>query len=177
MHLVNNFNHKEEQTVADEKKNVPIRKSTPGLQRNDSAFEEIEHMFDDFLNRRFIMPSWLPHMRKTELADIATSIDMFEDGDDLVVKAELPGMKKEDINVDLNDDLLTISGEKKSEDRTERVDFHRVERTFGSFTRRLRLPMDIKSDKVKASFKDGVLEIRMPKSDAAKQNVKKIKVD
>jgi HSP20 family protein len=101
---------------------------------------------------------------------------MFEEGDHLVIKAELPGMKKEDLNIDLKDDVITISGEKKSEEKTERKDFHRVERTFGSFTRRLRLPVEIKADKVEASFKDGVLEIKMPKSEAAKQNAKKIAI-
>jgi HSP20 family protein len=146
------------------------------LKKYLSPFEEMEHMFNDFFQQRFLAPSWMPRLKFPELGGVSTSVDMFEEGNDLVVKAELPGMKKEDINVDLKDDVITISGEKKSEEKTERKDFHRVERTFGSFLRRMRLPVGIKADQVKASFKDGVLEIRMPKSEAAKQNVKKIAV-
>ena len=162
--------------MADEKKVVPAEKPTRELQRRESPFDELEHMFDDFLNRRFLLPSLFPRLKRPDLAEVSTSIDMFEEGNELVVKAELPGMKKEDLNVDLKDNYITISGEKKSEERTDRVDYHRVERSFGSFVRRLRLPVEIKADKVKASFCDGVLEIRMPKSEAPKETVKKIKV-
>lgn len=161
--------------MSDEKKvaaNGPKRE----LQKHSSPSEEMERAFNDFLLQRFFTPSGMPRFKFPELGDVLTSVDMFEEGDNLVIKAELPGMKKEDINVDLKDDVITISGEKKSEEKSERKDFHIVERTFGSFTRRLRLPVEIKADKVEASFKDGVLEITMPKSEAAKQNAKRIAV-
>lgn len=86
-------------------------------------------------------------------------------------------MNKNEISIDFSGDVITISGEKKSEERTERKDYYRVERSFGSFSRRLRLPVDIQIDKTHALFKDGVLEIRMPKSEAAKQKVRKITVE
>lgn len=162
--------------MSDEKKEVTVSEPKRELQKYSSQFEEMERIFNDFFQKRFFVPSWIPHFKFPELADVSTAVDMFEEGDNLVIKAELPGMKKEDINVDLKDDVITISGEKKSEEKTERKDFHRVERSFGSFTRRLRLPVEIKADKVEASFKDGVLEIKMPKSEAAKQNAKKIAV-
>jgi len=162
--------------MSDEKKDVTESGSKREIQKYSSPFEELERMFNDFFRQRFFAPSWIPHFKFPELADVSTVVDMFEEGDNLVIKAELPGMKKEDINIDLRDDVITISGEKKSEEKTERKDFHRVERSFGSFTRRLQLPVEIKADKVEASFKDGVLEIKMPKSEAAKQNAKKIAV-
>ena len=166
--------------MANEKQDIPVKKSSgeqqSQMQKFTSPLEEMERVFDDLFQRRFFAPSWMPRFKLPEFTDVSTSVDMFEEGDNLVIKAELPGMKKEDINVDLKDDVITISGEKKSEEKTERKDFHRVERSFGSFTRRLRLPVEIKADKVEASFKDGVLEIKMPKSEAAKQNSKKITV-
>jgi len=162
--------------MSDEKKEVTVTGPKSALKKHSSPIEEMERMFNDFFQQRFFAPSWMPRFKFPELADVSTSVDMFEEGDNLVIKAELPGMKKEDLNIDLKDDVITISGEKKSEEKTERKDFHRVERTFGSFTRRLRLPVEIKADKVEASFKDGVLEIKMPKSEAAKQNAKKIAI-
>lgn len=162
--------------MSDEKKEVTVTGPKSELQKYLSPLEEMEHMFNDFFQQRFFAPTWMQRFKFPELTDVSTSVDMFEDGDNLVIKAELPGMKKEDINVDLKDDVITISGEKKTEEKTERKDFHRVERSFGSFTRRLRLPVEIKADKVEASFKNGVLEIKMPKSEAAKQSAKKIAV-
>lgn len=163
--------------MSDEKKEVTVTGPKSALKKYSSQFEEMEQMFNDFFKQRFFAPAWMPHFKFPELADVSTSVDMFEEGDNLVIKAELPGMKKEDINVDLKDGVITISGQKKSEEKTERKDFHRIERSFGSFTRRLQLPVEIKADKVQASFKDGVLEIKMPKTEAAKQKAKKIAVN
>ena len=133
-------------------------------------------MFEDFFQRRFFAPSWMPRFKFPDITEVSASVDMFEEGKDLVIKAEIPGMKKEEISIDFSGDAVTISGEKKSEERTERKDYYRVERSFGSFTRKMRLPVDIKVDKAQASFKDGVLEIRMPKSETEKQKVRKIPV-
>lgn len=168
--------------MAEEKRDVAVK--GPGevqkaeLKRYVSPFEDMERMFEDFVQRRFFAPSWMPRLKLPELGDIdvSTSIDMFEEGDDLVIKAEIPGMKKEEISIDFADDAITISGEKKSEEKTERKDYYRVERSFGSFSRRLRLPVEIQVDKAHATFKDGVLEIRMPKSEHEKQKVRKIAV-
>lgn len=166
--------------MSEEKQEIEVRKSgaeqRKGLQRNYSAVDEMERIFDDFFQKRFFAPSWIPRLKFPEFADVSTSVDMFEEGDDLVIKAEIPGMKKDEISIDLSDDAVTISGEKKSEERTERKDYYRVERSFGSFCRKLRLPVEIQIDKVHAQFTDGVLEIRMPKSDREKKSVHKIKV-
>ncbi len=71
-------------------------------------------------------------------------------------------MKKEEIDVKLSDNTITISGEKKKEEKVEKKDFYRMERSYGSFTRAFRLPSEVQADKVKAQFKDGILEIRVP---------------
>ncbi len=166
--------------MSENKHEVAVNKSGSELQRESSRylspFEEMDHMFEDFFNRRFFAPTWMPRMRFNEMGDMSASVDMFEDGADLVIKAELPGMKKEEISIDFSGDVVTISGEKKSEEKTERKDYYRVERSFGSFCRKLRLPVEIQVDNAKASFKDGVLELRMPKSERVKNNVRKITV-
>jgi HSP20 family protein len=166
--------------MSDEKKDVtltgPKGERARDLQKYSSPFGEMERMFNDFFQQRFFTPSWMPRFKFPEMTDVSTSVDMFEEGDELVIKAEIPGMKKEEISIDFAGDVVTISGEKKSEERTERKDYFRVERSFGSFSRKLQLPVEIQVDKAKASFKDGVLEIRMQKSDAEKQKVRKITV-
>lgn len=166
--------------MANGKKEVAAKKAAPAqkqeVQKFPTSFQEMEQMFEDFFQRRFYTPSWMPRFKFPEAPDVSASVDMFEEGKDLVIKAEIPGMKKEEISIDFAGDTITISGEKKSEERTERKDFHRVERSFGSFSRRLRLPVEIQIDKSQASFKDGVLEIRMPKSETAKQKARKITV-
>jgi len=118
----------------------------------------------------------MPRFKFPELTDISTSIDMFEVGNELVIKAELPGIKKDEISINFTDDAITISGEKKTEEKTERKDYYRVERSFGSFTRKIRLPVEIQVEKAHASYNDGVLEIRMPKSAAELKKVRKIEI-
>jgi len=166
--------------MASEKKEVAVaggkNEQKSALQKYTSQFEDMERMFNDFFQQRFFAPSWMPRIKFPDLTDVSTSVDMFEEGDALVIKAEIPGMKKEEISIDFTGDVVTISGEKKSEEKTERKDYYRVERSFGSFSRKLQLPVEIQIDKATASFKDGVLEIRMPKSEAAKQKSRKIPV-
>lgn len=167
--------------MPDEKKEISVTEPKSGrtseLQKYTTAFEDMERMFNDFFHQRFFTPSWMPRLKFPELTDVSTSVDMFEDGDELVIKADMPGMKKEDISIDFADDVISISGEKKTEEKVERKDYFREERSYGSFSRKLRLPVEIQIDKTSASFKDGVLEIRMPKSETEKQKVRKIKVD
>ncbi len=133
-------------------------------------------MFDDFFHRPFFFPAMFPRMRSLEAKAAAPRVDMFEDGDDLVIKAEIPGMKKEDLDVSISEDLLTITGEKKSEEKTEEKDFYYEERSFGAFIRKLRLPIETETTKASATFQDGVLEIRIPKSPVAKEKVKKLEI-
>jgi HSP20 family protein len=142
-----------------------------------SPFEEMERWFEEAFRRPFFAPSWMPRLRIPDVGTSYPSVDIFEDGNDVIVKAELPGMKKEDIEVNISDDVITISGEKKTEEKVEKKDYYRLERSFGSFTRTLRLPAETHTDKAKASFRDGILEIRLPKTEEEVRKMKKITVE
>jgi HSP20 family protein len=96
------------------------------------------------------------------------AIDLYEDKDNLIVNAELPGMKKEEIDVSLHDGALSISGERKSEQRVENAENYRSERFVGRFHRTVTLPSPVSGDKVKAQYKDGILTITLPKTEEAK---------
>ncbi|HKK02010.1 MAG TPA: Hsp20/alpha crystallin family protein [Desulfuromonadales bacterium] len=162
----------------EEKKQKSELEVMPGANRWGLApFDEMERWFDDFFRRPFLTSSWLPRVRFPEIGEITPSVDVYEDKNDVVVKAEIPGMKKEDITVSISDEVMTISGEKKAEENVEKKNYHRIERSFGSFTRRLRLPPGIQEDKVKAVFRDGILEVRIPRTEAAKQKARQIKIE
>jgi HSP20 family protein len=144
-----------------------------------SPFETMERWFEEAFRRPFSLlgPSWLPRLRATEMEEAIPSVDIFEEGDNVVVKAELPGIKKEDVDVSMTDNVISISGEKKKEEKVERKNYYREERSYGSFTRSFRLPMEVQTDKAKASFKEGVLEIRIPKTEEAKKREKKVSIE
>jgi len=138
---------------------------------------DIDEMFENFLGRR-IRPFWPERWWPASGLEITTpTVDLYEEKDDIVVKAELPGMEKDDIEINLTDDRLTIKGEKKQEQETKRENYYRSERSYGSFIRTLDLPREVQTDKVKAAFKNGVLEIRLPKTEEAKKKETKVKVD
>jgi HSP20 family protein len=101
-------------------------------------------------------------------ADIGPALDLYEDKDNLTVSAELPGMKREEIEVSLHDGALTISGERKSEKNSEKGQAYRSERFFGRFQRTVALPSSVAADKVKATYKDGILTVTLPKTEEAK---------
>jgi HSP20 family protein len=103
------------------------------------------------------------------------SVDVSETKDALLVKAEVPGMNAKDIDISLSNDVLTIKGKKEQEKEEEGENYHRIERSYGSFTRSIRLPREVQSDKIKASYMNGVLTINLPKSGEGKEI--KIKVD
>lgn len=136
-----------------------------------SPFREMERYFDELFRHPFSLfgyPAW----KRGQLARssiVSPTVDIFEDGNDVVVKAEIPGITKDDLKVDITDDSITISGEKKQEKEVNREDYHRLECSYGSFRRSFRLPETVESDKAKATFRDGILEIRMPKSETSKK--------
>ncbi|HEY5600017.1 MAG TPA: Hsp20/alpha crystallin family protein [Candidatus Manganitrophaceae bacterium] len=104
------------------------------------------------------------------------SVDMYEDKDQIVVKAELPGVRKEDVSLALTEDILTIKGERKYEREEKRENYFRLEGSYGMFHRALQLPRPVKFDAVKAEFKDGVLKIILPKAEESKTREIKIEV-
>jgi HSP20 family protein len=97
------------------------------------------------------------------------ALDIAENEDKVTLTAEVPGMKAEDIDVTLERGVLTIKGEKKFEDERKDDNYHRIERSYGSFQRVVQLPTEVDEDKVTANYKDGVLTLEMPKSQAAKK--------
>jgi HSP20 family protein len=105
------------------------------------------------------------------------NLDLYEEKDQIVVKAELPGMTKDDIHVSVVDNILTIQGEKKKEEENKGKDYYHAERVYGAFVRNLTLPAEINPEKVQAVFKNGVLEIRLPKSEEAKKKAINVKVE
>jgi HSP20 family protein len=96
------------------------------------------------------------------------ALDVLETTDAIVLKAEVPGLKAEDIDVEFDDNVLTISGERAFEEAAENGTYHRVERAYGSFSRSVTLPRSIKADKVSADVTDGVLTVNVPKADEVK---------
>jgi HSP20 family protein len=105
----------------------------------------------------------------------APIVDLSETADHLVVRAEVPGMSPNDIQISLVGNTLSIKGEKKQEKEEKEENYHRMERTYGSFSRSIFLPCEIEEAKVDAKYKDGVLTINMPKTEKAK--TKEIKID
>ncbi len=142
-----------------------------------SPFEEIEKVFDEVWKRPFSLFGSLMPRLKSEADVVAPAVDIYEEGDDLVLKAELPGLNKEDIEVKVTDDLITISGEKKKEEKVEEKNYYRYERSYGSFSRTFRLPIDVQTDKAKAKFENGVLEVRIPKTEEAKSKERKLQIE
>ena len=137
-------------------------------------FRELEEMarsFEDVFGRSFL-PMWrrLP----TEERGWAPAIEMFDKEDKYVVKAELPGMKEEDIDVSISDDTLTIKGERQSENEVKEENYYCCERSYGSFFRSITLPTNVDTKKIEANYESGVLEIGLPK--VAEVKPKKISI-
>jgi HSP20 family protein len=134
-----------------------------------SLQERMNRLFSDFRGRplggeeEISQGAWVP------------PVDIYETPESLVLKAELPGIGRENINIEVKDSTLTLKGEKKFEKDVSDENYRRVERTYGAFQRAFTLPSTIQQDKVKAKFKDGILEITLPKMEEAKP--KQIKVD
>jgi len=136
----------------------------------ETYFGEVEDYIDRLFRHPFSMltPSFVFREYPT-VEEVTPSVDVYEEGNDLVVKAELPGLKKEDLDVSITENRITLTGEKKREKKVDRKDYHWSECTYGSFTRNVRLPDNVNGDAAEASFKDGVLEIRIPKTEGTKQ--------
>ncbi len=135
-----------------------------GMQR------DINRMFDNFFRGGAadepagLASTWLP------------AVDVVEQDDQYLVKVELPGVSKDEVRVAMEDNVLTIRGEKRQEKETKKSSFHRVERSYGSFQRSFALPGTVKSDRIEASFKDGVLVVSLPKADEVKAKQIEVKV-
>ena len=132
---------------------MPMLRPTQFLNWPDNNI--VDRFFEDFASRDHIggEKAWTP------------SMDVSENENAFTVKAEVPGMDKKDIDITLTDGLLTIKGEKKSERNEAEENYHLVESSYGSFSRTLRLPVDVELSKVDAKYKDGILTIVLPKAE------------
>jgi HSP20 family protein len=132
-----------------------------------SLREAMDRLFED----SFVRPSgWWPAERATTLA-----LDMHESDEDVTVRASIPGVKPEDVDISVKGDVLTISGQTTEEKEEEGGTYHLRERRFGAFQRSVRLPAMIKADKAEATFENGVLTLKLPKVEEAKAKSIKIK--
>ena len=128
---------------------------------------EMDRLFD-----RFSEP-W-PFRGFAETGRWMPLVDVSETDKELMVRAELPGMDPKEIDISLSGNVLTIKGGRKHEREEKKENFHLVERSSGSFSRTLQLPVEVKADKIEASYKDGVLSVKMPKTEP--ETVKKVEV-
>jgi HSP20 family protein len=129
--------------------------------------QEMNRLFDNFFGRPSAVATaervWLP------------LCDMYETKDDLHVTFELPGVREKEVSVAITGDVLTVKGERKWDRELKDENYHRLERVYGKFERAVPLPVPVQADKVKATYRDGVLEITLPKAEEAKP--KEIKID
>jgi len=130
---------------------------------------EMNRMFDSFFRTGADEPgllngNWIP------------PVDVAEEENQYIVKIELPGVNKDDVKITLESNILTIRGEKKAEKEIKEKNYHRMERSYGSFQRTFTLPTTVKNDKIDASYKDGVLVVTLPKVEESKPKQIEVKV-
>jgi HSP20 family protein len=160
-----------------ESKEVAVKKPAEVMPRWGEIDRWFDRLTEDFWRRPF-SSSMLGDRWPLPMISIKTpSLDVFEEKDEIVVKADLPGMNKDEIEVTVTENVVTIKGEKKKEEEVKEKDYYRRERSYGSFVRSVELPSEVKSDQIKANFKDGVLEVRMPKTEEAKKKSVPVKID
>ncbi|MBI2869415.1 MAG: Hsp20/alpha crystallin family protein [Chloroflexi bacterium] len=133
------------------------------------SFEDMDRWMDEFF-RGGVPSMW----RGEEGMAWAPRIELFDKGDRLMARVEIPGMKKDDINISVSGDVLTVSGERKAEEEVKEENVYRAEMAYGRFSRSLTLPASVEADKIEATYESGILEISLPKVEAVKP--KKIEI-
>lgn len=142
----------------------PMSRGLHSLQR------DMNRIFDEFFrgdisaDDTFFSRDWTP------------AVDVVENNDNYILKAEIPGMNKDDVKITLENNILTIRGEKKNEAEKKEGNYHRIERSYGSFERSFTVPGSIKPDNIDAQYKDGVLTLTLPKAEEAKPKLIDVKV-
>ena len=131
---------------------------------------DMNRIFDEFFrgdilgNESFVTRDWSP------------AVDVVENKDNFLLKADLPGMNKDDVKITLENNMLTIRGEKKNEFEKKDGEYHRIERSYGSFERSFTIPGSVKTDKIDAEYKDGILTLILPKAEEARPKLIDVKV-
>ena len=142
-----------------------------------NSFGELDEMQNRLGGLFAGFPIRMGNGENVRLADWSPQVDITEDDQEYLVKADLPEIKKDDVKVTVENGNLSITGERKSEKEEKKKRYHRIERSYGSFQRTFTFPEDADATKVKAEFKDGVLKVHLPKSPAAKPQAVEVKVD
>jgi HSP20 family protein len=151
-----------------EEKNMSITRFDP-FRQVSRLQDRMNTIFEDFLGRKledadFFAGAWAP------------PVDILEDANDLILRAELPGLKAEDVDIRIENNILTLRGERKSESKEDSANYHRRERSCGAFSRSFSLPSTVQQEKVAAEFKDGILQVTLPKREETKPKQISIKV-
>jgi len=160
--------------MAEERKSQEIQKAPA---RALSPFEEMDRMFDQYFRRGWMRPwrfEWpsLPDVGLPEM--IVPKVDVIDRENEVVVKAEIPGVEKKDLDISVGEDTVTIKGSTRHEEKEEKGDYYRCEISRGAFSRTVALPATVDGGKAKGSFKDGVLELTLPKIEKAKRHAVKV---
>lgn len=160
-----------------EKEGQPLVKSEPATGRALSPFEEMDHLFENFFGRtwprswmapmRWEMPAW-PEMPRIP------KVDVIDQDNAVVVRAEVSGVKKEDIDISVGDSTVTIRGRTSHEEKEKKGDYYRSEISRGEFSRTVALPCDVDGNKASARMENGLLELTLPKLEKAKRRSIKV---
>ena len=152
---------------------IPWRRKE-GQSGPNNTLTEFKKKGNDLFNRAFGGSRWLPAFHCTR--GFTPSFDVSETDENIIVKAELPGVDPKEVEVNLTGSTLTVKGEKKEEREQKTESMHRIERSFGSFSRSVTLPCEVKKEKIEATLKNGVLNLKLPKAESSKKSSIKIDV-
>jgi len=141
-----------------------------------SLRDEMNRLFDDFFNRRYGMFDW-PELWEQQMGDFIPRMDVNESGSKIEVSVELPGIEREDIDLSISNNVLSIRGEKRAEEEDKGKRYYRLERSYGSFHRSIPLGAEVDEDNVEATFKRGVLKVTLPKTTESIDRSKRIVVN
>ena len=157
--------------VATTEKGKEIQKATP--MRMLSPFEEMDKLFDSFFQRGWMSPFSMnrPLLSGLEMPfeGKMPSVDIIDHDEDIMVRAEVPGVDKKDLDISVTENTVTIKGKSSHEEKEEKGNYYRCEISRGAFARTVSLPSDVDTENTKATFKDGVLELTMPKLKKSKR--------
>ncbi len=162
--------------MATKESTQPVQKVEPA--RSISPFDEMERMFENFFSRGLLRPlnmDWTSLPKEAAPFQGRTpSVNVIDRDKEIIVKAELPGVEKDDLDISLTQNTVTIKGTTSHEEKEEKGDYYRCEMTSGSYARTLSLPADVDDSKAKAKFKNGVLKLTLPKIKSSNRTTIKV---
>ncbi|MEW5709364.1 MAG: Hsp20/alpha crystallin family protein [Pseudomonadota bacterium] len=161
------------------RKDVPVTRGrgvTRAPARALTPFEDIDRLFEEFLGRGWLRPFRWERAFPAELPfeGRVPRVDVIDRDEEVVVRAEMPGVKKEDVEITIDGDLITLKGEVKREEKEEKGDYYRSEMAYGAFSRTLPLPAAVDESKAKATLADGILEVTLPKVEKSRKRTIKV---